>query len=681
MKQLFTITAIMLTFFSALAQSKEQDSLAIQLAFQQQDSSKVKTSIALIKLLYDEQDYQKALLYIQQSEELSTQLEFNKGTAEIKYYKALIYTQREDYYNALDNYNKSLSLYTLLQDSLGIAKVNNSLGLVEIKRGNYSKGLGHSLSAISIFEQNNMQEELSSAYNNLADAYYNTDQYDKALEFNLKALDIRRDLGDQNGLKISNKNIAELYAIKKEHRRAIDYYEVVMDLLDPDLDQDLRGEILPNLGEQYLLYRQFDKATPLLIEGLQYNRRIGNEKGIFKSLNNLANLNMQQRVTRLAQTQLNEASQLITSIDDDDELLKHYDLRRVLDSTQGNFRGALNWQREYFELQTKILRETTSVQAIEEPTISEPELEQPTQLSKTNEEELEKKRQTLMYIIYGMGALVLALIIYLALVLIKRKDINSQMEYLQHKNRQYKLQNDDIMEQTKHLEEMNHVKDRLFSIVSHDLKDSITSIKAFLDLLKENSISEREFNELIPELSDNADNASALLLNLLNWSKSQMQNLEPKPETFNIQEIFQEKVQLIDKKVKKKRIVLLDESIKSLVYADKSMVEIVIQNLLANAVKFSRVGDVITLSNRDRNGNVLICVEDTGVGISEENQKKLFGTGGFTTRGTSDEKGTGLGLSICKQLVEMNHGNIWVESEVGLGSKFFVELPKSPPMN
>ena len=681
MKQLFTITAIMLTFFSALAQSKEQDSLAIQLAFQQQDSSKVKTSIALIKLLYDEQDYQKALLYIQQSEELSTQLEFNKGTAEIKYYKALIYTQREDYYNALDNYNKSLSLYTLLQDSLGIAKVNNSLGLVEIKRGNYSKGLGHSLSAISIFEQNNMQEELSSAYNNLADAYYNTDQYDKALEFNLKALDIRRDLGDQNGLKISNKNIAELYAIKKEHRRAIDYYEVVMDLLDPDLDQDLRGEILPNLGEQYLLYRQFDKATPLLIEGLQYNRRIGNEKGIFKSLNNLANLKMQQRVTRLAQTQLNEASQLITSIDDDDELLKHYDLRRVLDSTQGNFRGALNWQREYFELQTKILRETTSVQAIEEPTISEPELEQPTQLSKTNEEELEKKRQTLMYIIYGMGALVLALIIYLALVLIKRKDINSQMEYLQHKNRQYKLQNDDIMEQTKHLEEMNHVKDRLFSIVSHDLKDSITSIKAFLDLLKENSISEREFNELIPELSDNADNASALLLNLLNWSKSQMQNLEPKPETFNIQEIFQEKVQLIDKKVKKKRIVLLDESIKSLVYADKSMVEIVIQNLLANAVKFSRVGDVITLSNRDRNGNVLICVEDTGVGISEENQKKLFGTGGFTTRGTSDEKGTGLGLSICKQLVEMNHGNIWVESEVGLGSKFFVELPKSPPMN
>lgn len=681
MKQLFTITAIMLTFFSALAQSKEQDSLAIQLAFQQQDSSKVKTSIALIKLLYDEQDYQKALLYIQQSEELSTQLEFNKGTAEIKYYKALIYTQREDYYNALDNYNKSLSLYTLLQDSLGIAKVNNSLGLVEIKRGNYGKGLGHSLSAISIFEQNNMQEELSSAYNNLADAYYNTDQYDKALEFNLKALDIRRDLGDQNGLKISNKNIAELYAIKKEHRRAIDYYEVVMDLLDPDLDQDLRGEILPNLGEQYLLYRQFDKATPLLIEGLQYNRRIGNEKGIFKSLNNLANLNMQQRVTRLAQTQLNEASQLITSIDDDDELLKHYDLRRVLDSTQGNFRGALNWQREYFELQTKILRETTSVQPIEEPTISEPELEQPTQLSKTNEEELEKKRQTLMYIIYGMGALVLALIIYLALVLIKRKDINSQMEYLQHKNRQYKLQNDDIMEQTKHLEEMNHVKDRLFSIVSHDLKDSITSIKAFLDLLKENSISEREFNELIPELSDNADNASALLLNLLNWSKSQMQNLEPKPETFNIQEIFQEKVQLIDKKVKKKRIVLLDESIKSLVYADKSMVEIVIQNLLANAVKFSRVGDVITLSNRDRNGNVLICVEDTGVGISEENQKKLFGTGGFTTRGTSDEKGTGLGLSICKQLVEMNHGNIWVESEVGLGSKFFVELPKSPPMN
>ncbi|RZW41217.1 MAG: tetratricopeptide repeat protein, partial [Flavobacteriaceae bacterium] len=547
MKQLFTLTAICLTVFSSFSQNKEQDSLIIQLAFQKQDSSKVLTSIELIKLLYNAEDYQKALQYVQQSEDLSETLQFNRGTAEIKYYKALIYTQREDYYNALDNYNKSLSIYSQLSDSLGIAKVNNSLGLVEIRRGNYTKGLRHSLSAIGIFENNNLRNELSLAYNNLAEAYFNTSQFDKSLEYNLKALDVREILNDINGLKITNKNIAKLYAIKGEHRRAIEFYEKVILLLDPDIDRELRGEILPDLGEQYLLFRQFDKAAPYLLEGLRYNRRIDNKRGLLKSLNNLAQLNLIQRNVRTAENQLDEAYAITLEISDDTELLKHFELRKTLDSTKGNFRSAFNWQSRYFDLKAKMEEENKSSIAIDEPIEEEPVLTNPVTTDSALTEQLTKKNQNLWYYIYGLAALLAAALIYLVVTLMKRKDINSQMEFLQHKNRQYKLQNDDILSQTAHLEEMNHVKDRLFSIVSHDLKDSITSIKAFLDLLKENSISEREFNELIPELSENADNASALLLNLLNWSKSQLQNLEPKPETFNIQDIFQEKIQLVDK--------------------------------------------------------------------------------------------------------------------------------------
>lgn len=677
MKQLFTLTAILLTVLSALCQNKVQDSLAIQLAFQKQDSTKVQTSIQLIKLLYDAKDYQKALLYVQQSEELSTSLNFDKGTAEIKYYKALIYTQGEDYYNALDNYTKSLDIFSKLKDSLGIAKVNNSLGIAEIKRGNYSKGLLHSLSAIGIFERNNLKNELSSAYNNLAEAYSNTNQIEKALEYNLKALSIRASLNDISGLKSSNKNIAELYVSQKEHRKAIEYYEKTILLLDPETDKELRGDIVLELGEQYLLFSQIEKATPYLLEGLRYHRRTNNKRGILKSLNNIAKLNLMIRNVRLAESQLDEAYNLAQEIDDNEELLKHYDLRKTLDSTKGNFKSAFIWQSRYHDLKTKMDLANKVDVIIQEPYNQDSIINQPSNIVFDKDDQSSKKNKQLWYFIYALGALLVASVVYLVMTLMKRKDTNSQMDYLQQKNRQYKLQNDEILGKTEHLEEMNNVKDRLFSIVSHDLKDSITSIKAFLDLLKEKSISEREFNELIPELSENADNASALLLNLLNWSKSQLQNLEPKPESFNIQEIFQEKIQLIDKKVKKKRIVLLDESLKSIVFADKSMVEIVIQNLLANAVKFSRVGDVITVSNRERNGNVLICVEDTGVGISKENQAKLFGAGGFTTRGTSDEKGTGLGLSICKQLVEMNKGQIWVESEVGFGSKFFVELPKN----
>ena len=109
------------------------------------------------------------------------------------------------------------------------------------------------------------------------------------------------------------------------------------------------------------------------------------------------------------------------------------------------------------------------------------------------------------------------------------------------------------------------------------------------------------------------------------------------------------------------------------------MIEIVIQNLITNAVKFTRINDSITVSNSDHNGKSLICIEDTGVGISKENIKKLFADSTFSTRGTNNEKGTGLGLSICKELVELNKGRIWVESTIGIGSKFYIELPKMAP--
>lgn len=681
MKQLITLTAFLFTIFSSLSQTKEQDSLVMQFAFQKLDSTKVDTSIQLIKSFYNTKDYQKALGYIAQTEKLSASLQYHSATAEIKYYKALIYSQRDDYFNALDNYNASLRLFSQMQDSLGIAKVNNSLGLIEIKRGNYSKGLRHSLSAIDIFESKNLRSELSSAYNNLSEAYFNTNQVDKSLEFNLKALQIREQLRDSLGIKASTKNIAILYSMRKEHRKAIEYYEKLLGYLDAsnDDDQIIRGDVLPRIGDEYLQFNDYDKSASYLLEGLRLNRRTNNKLGILKSLNSLANLNFKQRKVRLAEVQLNEAYSLTNQVDDDNELLKNYKLRVAIDSTNGNFRSAFKWQADYHDLKNKLDEEKATPFIFEEEPI---DIDQPkdTTIDEVTFPVDTKKLKQLKLIAYALGGALLVALIAFIVMYINNRNKKEEFEELEQTNKQYKLQNDSILEQTRHLEEMNQVKDRLFSIVSHDLKDSITGVKAFLDLLKEDSISKEEFDELIPELSENADNAAALLMNLLNWSKSQMQNLEPKPELFNIQEVFTDKINLIEKKVNQKQIILLDESIKDFVYADRNMIEIVIQNLLANAVKFSRVGDVITISNRERNGNALICIEDTGVGISKENQEKLFKNSGFTTRGTGHEKGTGLGLSISKQMVELNYGKIWVESEPNLGSKFFVELPKAKPI-
>jgi signal transduction histidine kinase len=684
MKQLMTLAVLCASLF-CFSQTNEIDSLTVELAYQKQDSSKVETSLLLVKALYEAKSYKKALTYIDNTERLSKFLNHTKGIADVNYYKALIYAHNDDYYNAIDGYNRSRKYYSQLGDTLGIAKVNNSIGLIEIKRGNYGVGLQNSLSAIKTFETRDLKNELSSAYNNLAEAYYNTNQVDKSLEFNIKALAVREQLKDSTGIKTSTRNIATLYSERKEHRKAIEFYEKVLKLLNPRTDQKLKGEILPRIGAEYLRFKDYDKAAEYLIQGLTFNRKIKNDDGVLRALNAVGELNIQQGKLKTAAIQVDEAYTIANKIDNKTELLKNYKLHKELDSINGKYQNAFFWQGKYYTLKSELDKENLPIIPVITTPIEVDPLEDIKDFNVLALQEQKEKEATdfkkLKAISYVLGAAFLIVSTILLLIYLKRKNTLKFNRELQDKNKEIQLKNEEFAEQTKHLEEINHVKDRLFSIVSHDLKDSISSIKGFIDLLKEDGISREEFYDLVPELSENADSASQLLYNLLNWSKSQMQNLEPKAELFNIQDVFKNKISLVEQKVEQKRIILIDESRRDFIYADRSMIEIVIQNLITNAVKFTRVGDSITVSNSDHDGKSLICIEDTGVGISRENIDKLFQSGTYTTRGTSNEKGTGLGLTICKELVELNKGRIWVESTPGIGTKFYVELPKIEPKN
>ncbi|REE08568.1 tetratricopeptide repeat protein [Winogradskyella pacifica] len=680
MRQLL-ILAVYLISISVFSQSEKIDKLTVQIAYLNADSTKVDMSLVLINELFKQKDYSKALLYINETSKLSDDLKYIKGQAESSYIRALIFTERNDYFNAIDNYKRSRNLYLQIKDTLGVAKVSNSIGLVEIKRGNYKVGLQNSLSAIDIFEKQYLKDELSAAYNNLAEAYYKTNQIDKAIEYNFKALEVRKEINDKDGIKISTKNIAGLYSILKEHRKAIEYYEKALDILNPKTDQDLRGEILPKLGSEYLRFKEYDKASEYLLEGLKYNRQQDNKEGLLRALNAIGHLNLQNKKLKLAERQLNEAYEIAQKTDDKTELLENYKLHIALDSTRGYYQNAFFWQNKFYNLKDSLSKINRPVFPTE---LEHLDLINDNSNRKDLTDNTESKATEVStslsnpYILYGVLAAFIVLLGLLIYSLLKTKTHKDALEKQKDILAEEQIRTEAILEQTHHLEEVNQVKDKLFSIVSHDLKDSISSIKAFLDLLNEDSISKDEFYELIPELSENANNASSLLFNLLNWSKSQMQNLEPKPELFNIQEVFQTKIALVEQKVEDKRIVLIDESQDDFIYADRSMVEIVIQNLITNAVKFSRTGDVITISNIEANGKSLICIEDTGVGISKDNIDKLFAAHkNFTTAGTKNEKGTGLGLSIAKDLVELNNGRIWVESTEHVGSKFFVELPKA----
>ena len=668
---------------SGYGQTHEIDSLYIQLAFEESDTLKVDTSLKIIKRLYDIQDYDKALKYIYESEKLSTAMNYTYGIAEITYYKSLIYASKNDYINAVTGYAKSKALFGNLKDTLGIARVNNSIGLIEIKRGNYSKGLQYSLSAINELEKRNLKPELALAYNNLTKAYFNINAQEKAIEFYIKALQLQIELKQKGAIIESNSRLAELYSSKQEFRKSIEYYETVLKHVG-DSNDSIKGSILPKLGGEYLKFNDYDKATKYLLEGLSLNRKTKNKTGLTIALNNLGELNLNLKKTKLAEEQLLEAGSLAKSINNNQELLRFYRLMKDLDSTKKDFFGAYIWQREYYDLKQLLAKNTKVKDTLTDASLElSPQFdlslldEKSTELEQSSMAEKDSEIDRFQLIFYALLGALAIVSTFLILIYLKRNNSIKYTQELEEKNIKIELQNKAFQEQTKHLENVNNVKDKLFSIISHDLKDSLSSINGFIDLLREGSLSREEFDNLIPELSENANNASLLLFNLLNWSKSQMHSLEPKPTLFDVQEVFEDKVKLIEQRLDSKGIDLIDHSLRDFVYADRSMFEIVIQNLLANAVKFCKKGDSITISNHISNGSCIISIADTGIGISKENMEKLFKSNSFTTIGTSNEKGTGLGLSICKELVELNHGKIWVESNLNVGSTFYVQLPKS----
>ena len=669
----------LMSFAFGFSQNEELDSLTIQLAYQNPDTSKVNTSVSIIKLLYKNQDFNKALKFIEQSEKLAEDLNYKKGLAEITYYKAKIYQEDGKTSKAISAYKGAKMLYAEAKDTLSVARVNSSLGVLEIEKGNYKQGLAYAMSSINELEKRNRYQDLSEIYKSLANAYQVSGNLDKAITYNLKRLNVDNQTNNTRSLIEANKNLGDIYIQKNNYTQAISYYESALGYANAD-DKNLRATILPYLGKAYLKKEDYTTSARYLVEAIKLNRALENNKEMALSLNTFGELNLLQNRLKTAEEQLLEAANLGRIEDDDEALMDNYRLMKTLDSTKGNFESAFVWQREYHKLKEKLEEQKANARPI---VIDEPEEETTENAlvipnTNTTTDSISKdKFDKFKLIFYALLAAFAVVLTFFVLFLLKRNNKLKYTRELEAKNKKIELQNEAILEQSKHLENINKVKDKLFSIVSHDLKDSLTSTKGFIDLLKEGQLTQDEFHSLLPELSENANNASLLLFNLLNWSKSQMQSLEPKPSLFDIQEVFAEKVKLIDQKLDAKGIRLIDNTLRDFIYADRSMVEIVIQNLLANAVKFCDKGDSISISNQISNGKAILSVADTGVGIKKEDINKIFGSNTFTTRGTQKEKGTGLGLTICKELVELNKGNIWVESTPNVGSTFYVELPKN----
>ncbi|HEV7621482.1 MAG TPA: HAMP domain-containing sensor histidine kinase [Flavisolibacter sp.] len=234
-----------------------------------------------------------------------------------------------------------------------------------------------------------------------------------------------------------------------------------------------------------------------------------------------------------------------------------------------------------------------------------------------------------------------------------------------------------LQKQTTELSELNSMKNKLFSVISHDLKAPLYALRNLFRGVQQYDVPPEEIKLFIPDVVKDLNYTTALMENLLIWVKSQMQINVLHAQMLEVSELVKEATDLLRLQAHNKEIViesLIDRPV--YIYADKDMISLVIRNLLSNAIKFTPTRGIIQIGIVEKQTSVEVFVKDTGVGMEPEVLKQLFDSSYYSTRGTANETGTGLGLMLCKDFLTKNGGSINITSEPGKGSIFSFSLPR-----
>ena len=232
------------------------------------------------------------------------------------------------------------------------------------------------------------------------------------------------------------------------------------------------------------------------------------------------------------------------------------------------------------------------------------------------------------------------------------------------------------LERNIQLEHLNKEKTKMFSIVAHDLSAPITSLLQYLELFSGTPLESADKKYIEGKLIQATRNTHALLSNILFWARSQMENMQVNLMELNLSETLTNTLELQQLLAQQKNI-KLNYSIPAniQVKADRDMLQLIVRNLVSNAIKFTPQQGQIFISAEVKNENCVLMVQDTGRGISPNIQAQIFSFKSTSTYGTNHEKGVGLGLVLCKEFVEAQHGEIWFESEPGKGTFFYFSVP------
>lgn len=573
--------------------------------------------------------YDSAHFYLAKGLKVAEEIHYKSNLARLYNSLGNLYDYEAKQKESLEAYLKSLSLREELKDTSGTILMLNNIGLFHSDNGNYNKSLEYLNKAKLMAEKKDDKNNISLSLANLSEVYQNLKQFEKAKQYELKSLALIRELNDIHGIRVSLNSLGVICNHLKEYKLAEMYLNECLEMAKKADDKDLMVECYYGLSK--------------VQEGLK---------------------NWQNELVYAKLTE-----EIAIEINSQEGLSDAYEALYKGNEALGNYKKALEYHILFKQTKDSLFSADKSAKIMELQTKYEVEKKDGENDLLKKEKDLKDARITQQMWIIVSSLIIIGLVVFLSIMLYrsrqKEKDINvileSQKVELQSKNRL--------------LEELNGIKDRLFSIISHDLRAPLGSLKSLLTLLNDKTLSEAQVTALFPRLAQDVGYTSDLLDSLLHWAKSQLHGIHTNPKKIDMKALTEENILLLSSIAEQKKIELRNEiSENTFVLADEDMTRTILRNLISNALKFTKANGHIRVSAQTLREGVEVAVEDTGLGISQSVLSQLF-KGNVTTRGTKNEKGTGLGLMLVKDFVEKNSGTIRVESEVGKGSRFIFTLP------
>jgi signal transduction histidine kinase len=471
-------------------------------------------------------------------------------------------------------------------------------------------------------------------------------------------------------------NMADVF--KKDNRfdSALDYNERARRLVVQAHDSMNLSVVLLNMGDDYINLHQPGRALSCLTQALHISEKLGDEEGVAWAYNSLAQVYYQSggydASIRSAAMSLQKAQDLHLP-----EIIKE-SCHTLYTGYLGlkKIELALYYRNREIALNDSLytLEKEKQVKSLQSGYELEKKQHQIDLLNKDRIiRENELARDRVKHFLY----ISLAVLLGFGCFFLYRSNFQKQ-----RLNRMLKSRNEEIRKKNKQLEEINHVKNKLLSIIGHDLRSPIATLQGFVDLLQQSALSPEQILHFSGKMSESLVGTSQLLNNLLHWAKSQMEGMQVNARNIDVRTIIGQNKRLAQGRAEKKQVILLSDEATTpvMAYADEVMVDLVIRNLVENAIKFCGPADTVCLSVLAGEAGVAVTVKDTGQGIAAADHDKIFNQSvSYTTAGTAREKGSGLGLFLCKELVEKNGGRIWFESEPGKGTSFTFTLPAADP--